>query len=106
MLLLLIVSSTLMYFFEHTIQPERFPDIPSAMWWAIATLTTVGYGDVYPVTGIGRLLASIIAVVGIALFALPAGILGAGFVDEIRGTKTDTIKCPKCGQTFHKDEAE
>lgn len=97
MIMLLIISSTLMYYFEHTVQPEQFPNIPAAMWWSVATLTTVGYGDVYPITNIGRFLASIIAVFGIALFALPTGILGAGFVDEIKKSKAPSIVCPHCG---------
>jgi len=65
MLLLLILSASTMYFIEHPHQPAVFPSIPATMWWAIATLTTVGYGDVYPVTGAGRLLGSLVAIFGI-----------------------------------------
>jgi len=64
MALLLIVASCLMYECEHKIQPNAFPDIPSTMWWAVVTLTTVGYGDVYPITSIGKVMASIIAIWG------------------------------------------
>jgi voltage-gated potassium channel len=97
--LMLLVSSSLMYFAENDDQPEVFSSIPAAMWWAIATLTTVGYGDVYPITPLGRLLASVSAVVGIGLFALPTAILGAGFVEEIEKRKHEHPRtCPHCGK--------
>ncbi len=83
LVMLLIVASTLMYFAEHDAQPDAFSSIPAAMWWAVATLTTVGYGDVYPVTPLGRLLGSVIAILGIGFIALPTGLLSAGYVDEI-----------------------
>jgi len=76
---LLVISSTLMYEVEHAVQPEAFSSIPATMWWAVATLTTVGYGDVYPVTSMGKLLAAVSAVLGIGLFAIPTGILASGF---------------------------
>ncbi len=100
--ILLIVASSLMYYFEHEAQPSAFSSIPHAMWWAIITLTTVGYGDAYPVTLMGRFLASIIALLGIGMFALPAGILSAGFVEygELQ-KQQDAIgkkKCPHCGE--------
>ncbi len=96
---LLIVSSSLMYSVENAVQPDKFPNIPATMWWAVSTLTTVGYGDVYPVTGTGRALAGTIAAFGIGMFALPAGILGSGFVEEIqRRRKSGSRKCPHCGR--------
>jgi len=91
----IMISATLMYYFENEIQPEVFPNIVSSLWWAIATLTTVGYGDVYPVTFIGKVLASVIAVSGIGLVALPTGIISSGFVDEL-GKKPEDIECPHC----------
>lgn len=99
MLFLLVVSSCLVHHVEHEAQPEVFPDIPSAMWWAVATLTTVGYGDTYPVTAAGKLIGSLVAVLGIGFFALPAGILGSGFVEEAqRGDSADEPgPCPHCG---------
>jgi voltage-gated potassium channel len=69
------------------------------MWWAINTLTTVGYGDVFPVTAIGRFFAGIVSVIGIGLFALPTGILGAGFLEELGSRKKDH-RCPHCGKDF------
>jgi len=96
-LVLLVLASCLMYFVEHEAQPEAFSSIPAAMWWAVVTLTTVGYGDVYPVTPLGKFLGSMIALLGIAMFALPAGILASGFAERIRshhGGKK--IICPHC----------
>ena len=71
LLLLLLIASSLMYYVEHDAQPEVFSSIPATMWWGVVTLTTVGYGDVFPVTGIGKVLGSIIAILGIGMFALP-----------------------------------
>ena len=68
------------------------------MWWGVATLTTVGYGDVYPVTPLGKLLGAVIALLGIGLFALPAGILASGFAEFITDGCTDGVTCPHCGK--------
>lgn len=105
--LLLVVSSTLLYYCENAVQPEVFSSIPATMWWSIATLTTVGYGDLYPITIFGKICASIIAVLGIGMFALPTGILGAGFVsafeEDKSGKETEEAKsgeetCRHCGR--------
>ncbi len=98
MLLLVVVSSSILYYCENPTQPDSFSSIPATMWWAIATLTTVGYGDIYPVTAFGKLFAAIIAIIGIGMFALPTGILGAGFVEEIQKRKDETKTCPHCGK--------
>jgi voltage-gated potassium channel len=82
--ILLLVSSTLLYLIEGTVQPDRFGSIPRAMWWSIATLTTVGYGDVFPITPLGRILAGFTAITGIGLIAMPTGILAAAFSDAIQ----------------------
>lgn len=95
--LLLVMTSSLMFFAENQAQPEEFASIPRAMWWSIITLTTVGYGDVFPVTAAGRLLAGVIAIVGIGLFALPAGILGSGFMEELAREEEEPLVCPHCG---------
>jgi len=97
LLILLVIASCLMYDAEQEAQPDRFSSIPAAMWWAVATLTTVGYGDVYPVTVVGRLMGSVIAILGIAMFALPTGILGAGFVEEMDRRRRPPL-CPHCGK--------
>jgi voltage-gated potassium channel len=96
MLLMLVVASSLMFSVENEAQPQVFSSIPVTMWWGVATLTTVGYGDMAPVTGLGRLLGSVIAVLGIGMFALPAGILGAAFTEEMRRA-TEARQCPHCG---------
>lgn len=80
---LLLVASAAMYFAEHAAQPEAFSSIPEAMWWGIVTLTTLGYGDVYPVTVMGRIMGGLFALSGILLVALPTAILGAGLVEEM-----------------------
>lgn len=97
--ILLLLSSSLMYYVENQSQPKHFSSIPTAMWWGVATLTTVGYGDVYPVTPIGKFLGAVIALLGIGMFALPTGILGSGFVEEIQNRKENHDKvCPHCGK--------
>lgn len=83
MLLLLVLSSSLMFLLEHDTNPG-FSSIPASMWWGIATFTTVGYGDLTPITPAGRLLGGAVAILGIAMFAIPAGILGAAFSDELQ----------------------
>jgi len=98
MCMLVILSSSILYACENPVQPEAFSSIPATMWWAVATLTTVGYGDMFPITLLGKICASIIAILGIGMFALPTGILGAGFVEEIQKTKRTTAKCPHCGK--------
>lgn len=88
-MLILLLASSLMYYLEHLAQPDAFPNMFAALWWGMATLTTVGYGDVYPITPLGKICASIISLLGIGLVALPSGLLVAGFVEELesRGQK-------------------
>ena len=81
---LLIIASSLMFFAEHDAQPEVFSSIPAAMWWGVVTLTTVGYGDIYPVTVIGKLLGASLAFFGIGVFVLPAGIVASGLAQEVQ----------------------
>lgn len=97
---LLIIISTLMFYVENDAQPNVFTSIPASMWWGIETLTTVGYGDMLPVTPYGRLLGGMISVLGIGLFALPAGILSSGLTEHLQNAaihKRKKIKCPHCG---------
>jgi voltage-gated potassium channel len=77
-------ASSGIYLCEHEIQPVAFGSIPAAMWWAVATLTTVGYGDVTPVTVAGKVFGASITVMGIGMVALPTGILASGFSEELR----------------------
>ncbi|MEL7534456.1 MAG: potassium channel family protein [Bacteroidota bacterium] len=122
---LLLLASTLMYYLEGDVQPEAFPNIIATFWWAIATLTTVGYGDVFPVTGWGQLVSGIIALLGIGLVALPTGIISAAFVEKLDEAKLekqrqqlsqlqandqggfDFAYCPHCGKPLpHPHEQE
>jgi voltage-gated potassium channel len=82
MVIMLFIASSLIYLLEHEQQPEQFGSIPHAMWWGIATLTTVGYGDVVPVSTMGKALGSVIMLLGIGTFALPAGVLASAFAEE------------------------
>src|SRR5690606_10900660 len=93
-IVLLLIASTLMYYVENEVQPENFSSIPETMWRGIATLTTVGYGDIYPISGFGQFLGGIIAIIGIGLFALPTGILAAGFSEELSQVNLNNNGCP------------
>ena len=95
-LMLLLLSSSMMYLFETEAQPDKFPDIPSTLWWGVVTLTTVGYGDVFPITPIGKVFGGCIAFLGIGMFALPTGILASGFAEEIKKRRDAERVCPPC----------
>jgi voltage-gated potassium channel len=104
--LLLLVASILMYYIEGEAQSDKFPNILSSLWWAVVTLTTIGYGDVVPVTGWGRLLSGLVAVMGIGLVAVPTGIVSSGFIEELGKQRKEGNGespangrfCPHCGQ--------
>ena len=99
--LLMIISSILMYSVEHDIQPDKFKNAFSGLWWAVATFTTVGYGDIYPITAAGKLLSSVIALLGIGLVAVPTGIISAGFVEVVSDKSDEEAEkqyCPYCGK--------
>ena len=98
-LVVLVISSTLIYYVEHDAQPDMFPSIAASFYWSISTVTALGYGDVYPITNMGKFLASIVSVLGIALFAIPTGIISTGFF-ELRTKKSQ--KCPHCGEDIYK----
>ena len=89
--ILLIFASSIMYFVESEAHPKAFGSIPDAMWWGVVTLTTVGYGDIYPITPLGRFLGAILAFLGIGIFALPAGIISSGFSEEIQRKKQEKM---------------
>jgi voltage-gated potassium channel len=93
--IVLVLASSMMYYAEHDAQPDKFDSIPAAMWWAIVTLATVGYGDIFPITPLGKFIGGLVVVTGIAIFALPAAILSAGFIEEIQEKKV--VICPACG---------
>jgi voltage-gated potassium channel len=116
-----LIASSVMYFAENAAQPDQFSSIPASMWWGVVTLTTLGYGDIYPVTLPGQIMGGVFAISGILLIALPTAILGAAFVEELRGgterpsddsahddlahgdaapagATHDRALCPACGQ--------
>lgn len=98
---LIIISSCMLYFAEHNAQPTVFSSIPATFWWSIVTITSVGYGDMVPITVLGKIFTAIITVSGLAIFALPAGIVTAGFLEEIRRLKDKRVhKCPHCGNVI------
>jgi voltage-gated potassium channel len=84
MAVLLVLNSGIMFALERTAQPRVFASIPHAMWWTIVTMATVGYGDIVPVTPLGKMFAGVVMILGIAMFAVPAGILATGFAVELR----------------------
>ncbi len=80
----LILGATALYWIEGSLQPEQFGSIPRALWWAVITLTTIGYGDAYPITAAGKFVAGIVAITGIGLIAMPTGILASAFSEAVR----------------------
>lgn len=84
LIVVMLIAATGMYYFEHDAQPDAFSSIPASMWWAFATLTTVGYGDITPITAPGKVFGALISVVGIAMVALPTGILASAFTEQLR----------------------
>ena len=111
-LILLVVASLLIYYAEHEAQPKQFQNAFSGLWWAVATLTTVGYGDIYPITPLGRFLGAVIAILGIGMVAVPTSILSAGCIEVLErdsekkdqnstsSGSADSEKkfCPYCGK--------
>ncbi|MEY4235968.1 MAG: hypothetical protein RLZZ454_1226 [Pseudomonadota bacterium] len=83
MFLLVILTASLGYLFEHEAQPEKFENIPTAIYWAVITLASVGYGDISPVTPVGRAVTVVLSLVGIGIFAIPAALLASSFSDEL-----------------------
>ena len=86
-IVVVVFAGILMYYAEHQTQPEVFTNMSQSIWWAVATLTTIGYGDIYPVTALGKIIASSLAFVGVGLVAIPAGLISAAYVDEINSQK-------------------
>ena len=101
--MILILSSSAIFFAEHGAQPEEFRSIPATLWWSVVTLTSVGYGDVTPVTEIGKFIGALVCMIGVMVVALPTGILASGFMEvmrEQRGNKegNNFTFCPHCGE--------
>jgi len=87
-LLLMVIASVLEYYVEYPAQPDKFSSAFSGLWWVASTITTVGYGDIYPVTGLGRLIGGVIELLGVGLIAIPTGILSAGFTENSQADPT------------------
>lgn len=101
-LFLLLISSSLVFYIEHEAQPTVFSSIPDSLWWGVNAMTTVGYGDMHPITPIGKVLGGLMAILGVSIFALPTGILASGFAEQIRGQRIDggKVMCPHCGEVY------
>ena len=84
MLLLVVLTASMGYLFEHEAQPDKFENIPQSIYWAVVTLASVGYGDISPITPMGRALTVVLALLGIGIFAIPAGLLASAFTDQLR----------------------
>lgn len=107
--IIMIIASFIMFYAEHDTQPQAFPNVLGCFWWAIVTMTTIGYGDVFPVTYMGKIVGSTMALLGIGLVAMPTGIISAGFLEKInerqekekqKKEKPEEDKkhyCPYCG---------
>ena len=120
LLIILIIASSLMFYAEHDAQPEVYSSIPAAMWWGLITLATVGYGDMVPITPLGKILGGIMALIGIGVFALPAGIIASGFTAVLKeeeekkkgkrnkgknATPDPTVEvCPHCGREIRPED--
>lgn len=118
-MVVLIIAASLMYQIEYSAQPEVFSSIPEAMWWGIVTIATIGYGDMVPITPEGKILGFVISLVGIGLFALPAGILASGFSEVIKEEEEKKKRkhpekycknipeyeiCPHCGREIRPED--
>lgn len=105
-LLALLLTSSFMYYAEKDAQPDKFPSIPATFWWGVVALTTTGYGDVVPVTTMGKLMGGLTALLGVATIALPVGILASGFLDELQAGKAKKqAACPHCGGALGKQHS-
>ncbi len=103
--LLMLISSLIMYNIEHDVQPEAFQNALSALWWSVAAFTTVGYGDIVPITAAGKLVGMFISILGICLVAVPMGIISAGFIEhidkeEVQEPADKKMYCPYCGKNI------
>lgn len=100
MVLCIYASAAVLYQLEHLAQPKVFSSIPDTLWWAMTTLTTIGYGDMIPITPLGKLCAGLISVFGIGVFALPTAVVTAAIV-EASTTDTRPTICQHCGKDVH-----
>ena len=104
LILIVILAASLGYLFEHEAQPDKFENIPQSIYWAVITLASMGYGDISPVTGLGRAFTAILSMLGIALFAIPAGLLASAFTDQLRIDRAEFET--KVRETLHDGEID
>ena len=103
-LFILVIIRFMLFFAAREAQPDKFSSIPATMWWGIATITTVGYGDMVPITPLGKFLGGVFAIAGVGLLALPAGILSSGFFEMLHNEpikEKESSICPHCGRDIH-----
>lgn len=105
MLLSIYASAAIVYQLEHKSQPQVFSSIPATFWWAMTTLTTIGYGDMVPLTALGKLFAGLISIFGIGVFALPTAIVTAAIL-EAGSTTHEPLRCRHCGKKQHASNEE
>ena len=91
MLLLVMLAACLGYVFEHEAQPDKFENIPQAIYWAVITLASVGYGDISPITPAGRAMTIVLALIGIGIFAIPAALLSSAFSDQLKRDRESLV---------------
>jgi voltage-gated potassium channel len=99
-LVVIVVLSFIIFDIEHEAQPEVFSNIFQTLWWAVATLTTVGYGDMYPITAAGKFITAVITIIGIGFVAIPGGMFASEFMEAIaqeKKKKGNGLKCLNCG---------
>ncbi len=95
--IMVISLGTLMYMVEGNVENTYFTDIPTSIYWAVVTMTTVGYGDIAPITPMGRLLSAVVMLMGYTILAVPTGIVSAQFIHDREKSQTPKRKCPECG---------
>ncbi len=105
MMLLVVLTASMGYIFEHDAQPDKFENIPQSIYWAVVTLASVGYGDISPVTPMGRALTVVLALLGIGIFAIPAGLLASAFTDQLR-IEREAFKAKLLHAYHHEDKLD
>jgi len=94
----IVLASCFIYIVEHDAQPDKYTNIPVSIYWSVITITSVGYGDMYPITPLGQFIAVIVALLGLGIFAIPTGIIASGFYEQLHNQKK---QCPHCGKEIN-----